>query len=115
LSNISTKCIYDLVFHINIFIYFFIDINRKLILLICLNMIFISFVAMDLIYKSCVEIDLASLHYITFMEPIAVFPTEALSFHSDDFTINSMKKVIEGNINDPFVLLKQHFFNVVLL
>jgi hypothetical protein len=26
-----------------------------------------------------------------------------------------MKNVIEGNINDPFVLLKEHLFDVVLL
>jgi hypothetical protein len=38
-----------------------------------------------------------------------------LSFDSNDFTINSMKKVIERNINDPFVLLEEHFFDVILL
>jgi hypothetical protein len=37
-----------------------------------------------------------------------------LSFDSDDFTINSIKKVIEENINDPFVLLEEHFSDAVL-
>jgi hypothetical protein len=84
-------------------------------LLICLHKFFISLVAMDHFYKSYTENDLASLHYVTFIEPLAVFLTEALSFDSDDFTINSMKKVIEGNINDPFVLHEEHFFDAVLL
>jgi predicted AAA+ superfamily ATPase len=38
-----------------------------------------------------------------------------MSFDSDDFTIKSMKKVIEGNINESFVLLEEHFFGAVLL
>jgi hypothetical protein len=37
---------------------------------------------------------LASLHYVTFIELLAVFPMEALSFDSDQFTNNSMKKVV---------------------
>jgi hypothetical protein len=28
---------------------------------------------------------------------------------------NSMKKVIEGKTNDPFILLKEHFFTIVML
>jgi hypothetical protein len=38
---------------------------------------------MDPFYKSYAEIDLASLHYITFIEPLAVFPMEKLSFDSE--------------------------------
>jgi predicted AAA+ superfamily ATPase len=56
--------------------------------------------AMDYFYKSYAETDLASVHHVTFIEPLAVFSMKALSFDSDDFTINSMKKVIEGNINE---------------
>jgi hypothetical protein len=37
---------------------------------------------------------LASLHYVTFIELLAVFLMEALSFDSDQFTNNSMKKVV---------------------
>jgi hypothetical protein len=64
-------------------------------LFICLNRLLISLVAMDHFYKSFVETDLAFLHYVTFIEPLAIFSTEALSFHFDDFTVNSMKKVIK--------------------
>jgi hypothetical protein len=49
-------------------------------LLICLHMLFISFVAIDHFYKSYVETDLTTLHYITFIEPLAVSRTEALLF-----------------------------------
>jgi hypothetical protein len=41
-------------------------------------------------------------------------PGSFLSFDSDDFMINSIK-VTEGNINDPFVLLEEHFLDAVLL
>jgi hypothetical protein len=77
---------------------------------IFLNMFFISLVAMDLFYKSNAETDLASLHYVTF-----IFPMEALSFNSKQFTNNSMKKVIGGERNNPFLLLEEHLFAVILL
>jgi hypothetical protein len=70
---------------------------------------------MDPFYKSYVETDLAFLHYLIFIEPLAVLPTEALSFDSELFTNNSVKKVVEGERNDPFVLLEEHLFAVVLL
>jgi hypothetical protein len=70
---------------------------------------------MDHFCKSYAKTDFASLHYVTFIKPLVVFSTEALSFDSDEFTVNSMRKVIEWNINDSFVLLKEHFFHVVLL
>jgi hypothetical protein len=69
-------------------------------LLICLHMLFISLVAMDHFYKSYVKTDLATLHYVIFIEPLAISQTEVLSFDFNDFTSNSMKKVIQGNIND---------------
>jgi hypothetical protein len=56
-------------------------------------------VAMDHFYKSCAEIDLTSLHYVTFIEPLVVSPMKTL------FSIN---KVIEEKIKD-------HFFATVLL
>jgi hypothetical protein len=84
-------------------------------LFIFLNNFFISLVAMDLFYKSNTKINLVSLHYITFIESLVVFPTEALSFDSEQFTNNSGKKMIEGARNDHFVLLEEHFFAVVLL
>jgi hypothetical protein len=77
-------------------------------------MLFISLVAMDHFYKSYVETDLATLHYVIFIEPLVVSQTEVLSFDSNDFTSNSMKKVIQGNINDSFVLLEEYFFDAVL-
>jgi hypothetical protein len=48
--------------------------------------------------------DLASLHYVTFIEPFAVLPMDALSFDSEQFTNNG-----------PFLLLKEHFFAAILL
>jgi hypothetical protein len=54
-----------------------------------------SLVAMDHFCKTYVETDLASLHYITFIEPLTICPMEAKSFDSDQFTNNSINKVIE--------------------
>jgi hypothetical protein len=71
-------------------------IFKTIILFIFLNGFFISLVQMDLFYKSNVETALATLHYITFIESLAVFPTEELSFNSEQFTNNSMKNVSEG-------------------
>jgi hypothetical protein len=88
---------------------------RIIFLLICLHRLFISLVAMDHFYKSYVETDLATLHYVTFIKPLVVSRMEALSFDSNNFTSNSMKKVIERNINDSFALLKEHLFDIVLL
>jgi hypothetical protein len=60
----------------------------------------------DPFYTSCVKTDLASLHYVTFIEPLAVFPTEAQSFDSEQFTNNSINKVVESKPEDPFLLLE---------
>jgi hypothetical protein len=45
--------------------------------------------------KTYVETDLASLYYVTFIAPLAVCPTEALSIDYDQFTNNTINKVIE--------------------
>jgi hypothetical protein len=72
-------------------------------------------VTIDPFCKSCVKTDLASLHYVSFIEPLAIFPTKALSFDSEQFMNNSINKVIEEKTNDPFLLLEEHFFATVLL
>jgi hypothetical protein len=70
-------------------------IFKSIILFVCLNILFISLVAMEPSCKTYVETDLASLHYITFIESLAICPTEALSFDSNQFTKNSINKVTE--------------------
>jgi hypothetical protein len=70
---------------------------------------------MDPFCKSCVKIDLALLHYVTFIKPLVVFPMKALSFDSEQFTNNSINKVIEEKTNNPFLLLEEHIFAAVLL
>jgi hypothetical protein len=69
----------------------------------------------SVLFKTNAETDLALLHYVNFIESLAVFPTEALSFNSKQFKNNFVKEVIEGELNDPFILLEEHFFTVVLL
>jgi hypothetical protein len=73
-----------------------------------------------MLYKSLVTMDpfktnLASLHYVTFIEPFVVMPTESLSFSSEQFMNNSITKLIEEKTNDPFILLEEHFFIAFLL
>jgi hypothetical protein len=41
--------------------------------------------------------------------------TESLSFGSEQFMNNSINKLIEEKINDPFLLLEEHYFTTVLL
>jgi hypothetical protein len=65
--------------------------------------------------KSNVETNLATLHYVTFIEPLTVFSMEALSFDSGQFMNNSINKVIEAKTNDHFLQLEEHFFAAVLL
>jgi hypothetical protein len=72
-------------------------------------------VAMDYFYKSCAKMHLATLHYVTFIEPFGVFPTEALSFDSEQFMNNYTDKVFESKTNDSFLLFKEHFFTIVLV
>jgi hypothetical protein len=86
-----------------------------MILTICLSGLFISLAAMDYFCKTCIETDLVTLNYVTFIEPFAVFPTQALSFDSEQIMNNSIDKLIESKINDPFILFEEHFFTVVLV
>jgi hypothetical protein len=72
-------------------------------------------VAMNPFRNSYADTNLASLHYVTFIEPLAILPTETFSFDSKQVINNSMKKVIEGKINAPFVLLEEHFSAAVML
>jgi hypothetical protein len=85
-------------------------IFKSIIKFFCLSRLFISLVAMDSSCKTYVETDLISLHYVTFIEPLVVYPTEALSFDSDEFMNNNINKVIEEKTNESFVLLNEHFF-----
>jgi hypothetical protein len=48
----------------------------------------------------------ATLHYVTFIEPLVVLQTKALSFDSEEFLNNSINKVIESKSNDFFCSLK---------
>jgi hypothetical protein len=48
-----------------------------MILIIFLSRLFISLVAIDYVYKTCDETNLATLHYVTFIEPLVMFQTEA--------------------------------------
>jgi hypothetical protein len=72
-------------------------------------------VAMNLFCKSYDKTDLASLHYVIFIEPLAVMPTEFLSFACEQFMNNSVIKLIEEKTNNPFILLEEHFFASLLL
>jgi hypothetical protein len=70
---------------------------------------------MDPFCKSYAQIDLASLHYITFIEPHIIIPMESLSFGLDHFMNKSINVLIEGKTNDPFHLLEDNLFAIALL
>jgi hypothetical protein len=70
-------------------------IFKSIIIFVCLNKLFMSLVTMNHFCKTYAETDLTLLHYITFIKPLAICPTEALSFDSDQFMNNSINKVIE--------------------
>jgi hypothetical protein len=53
---------------------------------ICLNRLCISLITMNSYYKTYVKTDLASIHYITFIELLVVCPKEALSLDFDKKT-----------------------------
>jgi hypothetical protein len=59
--------------------------------------------------------DLVTLHYVTFVEPFVVLPTEALAFDSEQFTSNYTNKVSESKNNDHVLRFEEHFFNAVAL
>jgi hypothetical protein len=46
--------------------------------LICLSRTSIFVVAMDFCYHSCAEMDLATLHYVAFIEPFDVLPKDPM-------------------------------------
>jgi hypothetical protein len=75
----------------------------------------VSLMAMDPFCKSCVTTNLASIHYVTFIEPLVVFSTEAMSFDSKQFTNISINKEIELKTEDPFLVLDEHFFTADLV
>jgi hypothetical protein len=50
--------------------------------------------------KLYAEIDLASLHYVTFLKPLAVISTESVSFDLDQFMNNPIDKLIEEKTSD---------------
>jgi hypothetical protein len=50
---------------------------------------------MDYFYKTDTETNLATLHYLAFIEALTLSSKEALSFDSKQFTNNTNNKVIE--------------------
>jgi hypothetical protein len=60
------------------------------------------------------QIDLALLHYVTFIEPYAIIPTESLSFGLDHF-MNKSIELIEEKTKDPFIFLEDNLFAAALL
>jgi hypothetical protein len=52
----------------------------------------------------------ASLHYVTFIEPLVIFSIDALLFNFKQFKNISINKENESKIKDPFLLLDEHFF-----
>jgi hypothetical protein len=53
--------------------------------------------------------DLASLHYVTFIEPHAISPSEALCFNSKQFTNTTINKLIEAKPKDHFLIFEEYF------
>jgi hypothetical protein len=72
-------------------------------------------VAMNIFSKSYTTSDLASLHYVKFIEPLAISPSEALSFDSEQFMNISINKLIQAKTKDPFLLFEEYFFASVLV
>jgi hypothetical protein len=54
--------------------------------------------------------DLASVHYVTFIEPLDISPSEAMCFDSKEFRNTCINKLIETKPEDPFLLFEEHFF-----
>jgi hypothetical protein len=79
--NYIIKDPHVLVFRIHIF--HTIIIFNSIFLFIYLSRLFISLMTIDPFCKSCVKTDMTSLHYVTFIELLTIFPTEALSFDSE--------------------------------
>jgi hypothetical protein len=70
---------------------------------------------MNSFHRSRTEIDLATLHYISFIELLGVLPTEAMLLDSEQFTNNSSNMEFESKMNDPFLLFEEHFFAAILV
>jgi hypothetical protein len=70
---------------------------------------------MDHFCKSYAKTDLASLHYVIFIELLAIMPMESLPFGSKQFINNSVTKLIKEKNNDPFILLEEYFFAAFVL
>jgi hypothetical protein len=68
-------------------------------------MLFLSLVTMYPFYKSYAKTDLSSLHYFSFIKPLAILITEAMSFDSEQFKNNSINHVIEAKNQIPFLAL----------
>jgi hypothetical protein len=70
-------------------------------------------VAMNTFCISFIDTDLASLHYITSIEPFVVSPKEALSFGIEEFMNTSTNKLIEPKDRHfpdlRRTLLRKHF------
>jgi hypothetical protein len=62
--------------------------------------------------KSYAQIDLASLHYVTFIELHVIIWTESLTFGLDQFM---NKSVDRGKTKDHFLLIKDNLFAAALL
>jgi hypothetical protein len=54
------------------------------------------------------------LHYVTFVEPFGVLPTEALSFDDAKFVSNYTSKVFQSKKKDHVLCFGQHLFDAVL-
>jgi hypothetical protein len=57
-----------------------------------------------------VRAGLASLHYVTFIEPLIVLPTEPMSYTCVLFRNTSNKEVLQTKLHDTFLLLENHYF-----
>jgi hypothetical protein len=55
------------------------------------------------------HIDLTLLHYVTFIEPHVIIPTESLSFGLDQFMNKSIDELMEGKTQGPFPSLQRQF------
>jgi hypothetical protein len=70
---------------------------------------------MNIFCKLCDDIDLASLHYVIFIQLIAISSNEVMSFGSEQFINTSINKLIEPKDKDPFMIFEEYFFGSVLV
>jgi hypothetical protein len=68
------------------------------------------------LYKSCTEMGLITLHYVIFIELfLRVAKQRSYHSHSEQFTNNYTNKIFESINNGHFLLVEEHFFNVVVV